>query len=507
MSGPAVPVLVVGAGPTGLVLALRLNRHGIGVRIVERADGPGETSRAIAVHARTLEGYRQLGLAEAVVARGIKMTSLHLREGGEEVARLDIGEFGEGLSPYPFILSFPQDLHERFLLEELTRVGVRVEYGTELASFVEKPDGVRATLAHRGRTEELEALWLAGCDGARSTVRHALSIEFPGGTYDQRFFVADVRATGPAADGNFNACLDERDFCLVMPVREAGTIRLIGIVPVELRERESLAFADLGPFLESRIRVHVKTVNWFSTYNLHHRVADWFRSGRAFLAGDAGHIHSPAGGQGMNTGIGDAVNLAWKLAHVIQGRARPSLLESYEPERIAFARLLVQTTDTAFSALVDPSLAARLFRTHVVPTLMPFLLGFSAVRRMAFRTVSQVRVNYRGGPLASGVAGGVQGGDRLPWVPQGTGDNFEPLATLAWHVQTYGGPPASFAAALAARGLPLHRFPHGTLAEEAGIPAGAAFLVRPDGYVAVAQGRPDADEISTFLDASVAPAR
>ena len=191
-----------------------------------------------------------------------------------------------------------------------------------------------------------------------------------------------------------------------------------------------------------RLGIAVNRVNWFSTYRVHHRVADRFRRGRVFLLGDAAHVHSPVGGQGMNTGIGDAVNLSWKLAAALRG-ASPSILDSFEPERIAFARRLVASTDRAFTVATSPGGIARFMRIAVVPRLLPMLARFTAVRRYMFRTVSQTAINYRATPLSQGAAGNVQAGDRLPWVPPTgaaaeSGDNFTPLESLDWQVHVYG---------------------------------------------------------------------
>ena len=194
-------------------------------------------------------------------------------------------------------------------------------------------------------------------------------------------------------------------------------------------------------------------MNWFSTYRVHHRVADHFGRGRAFLLGDAAHIHSPSGGQGMNTGIGDAVNLAWKLAAVLQGRADTALLDTYEPERIAFARRLVATTDRAFTVVTSAGPVARRVRVDVVPRLLPAVFASSAFRRLMFRTVSQIAITYRGSSLSEGRAGRVAGGDRLPWIPA---DNFSPLASLDWQVHVYGAAAAGIRETCGRRGLALH---------------------------------------------------
>jgi 2-polyprenyl-6-methoxyphenol hydroxylase-like FAD-dependent oxidoreductase len=492
-------VLIVGAGPTGLVLACWLARLGVACRIVDRNSGPGTASRAIAVHARTLEFHRQLGIATEAVARGIRMREFRLRRGGRPVATLRLGDFGEGLSPFPFVLSLPQDEHERLLLDALGAAGVAVEWDTEVRAVADDGRHVRATLRTPAGEESVEVAWVCGCDGVHSTVREHLGVGFPGGTYEQTFYVADVRVAGAPIDGSVVACLDPRLFCLVFPIRTTGMHRLIGIVPPELGGRPALAFDDLRPVVERLARVRVESVNWFSTYHVHHRVAEHFRRGRGFLAGDAGHVHSPAGGQGMNTGIGDAVNLAWKLAHVVRGRAAPSLLDTYEPERIAFARRLVATTDTAFRFIVDGSLRGRLVRTAIVPRLAPLALRLPFARRLAFRTVSQIGIEYRESPLSQGVAGRVHGGDRLPWVEPD--DNFAPLAALDWQAHVYGAATEAVRAALGARAIALHAFPWSEGAAAVGFARDALYLVRPDGHVAVAAPQPDVAAIDRVASA------
>jgi len=253
------------------------------------------------------------------------------------------------------------------------------------------------------------------------------------------------------------------------------------------------------------LQIDVEQVNWFSTYHVHHRVANRFRSGRAFLLGDAAHIHSPVGGQGMNTGIGDAVNLAWKLAAVLHRRAEDRILDSYEPERMAFAQRLVATTDQAFTGITSSTMTARALRLHVLPFVLPALLALKAFRRVAFRTVSQTVVNYRGSPLSEGRAGGVHGGDRLPWVnldPSRRGaDNFAPLTSLKWQVHIYGSAVQEIRALCAARHLALHEFAWQPVMERARLHRDGLYLVRPDGYVALAAPAQSAIALSAYLDA------
>lgn len=497
-------VLVVGAGPTGLVLAIALARQGIPLRIVDKNPGPGLASRAMALQARTLELYDQLGFADEVIARGIPMKTLHLRKGTEEVARLRLADIGADLSPYPYALCFAQDEHERYLVGKLASLGVAVEWGTELVALAQDDAGVRATLRRRGEDgvespgETCAVDYLCGCDGAHSRVRQLLGIDFPGDTYEQPFYVADVRVDGLAEDDLF-VSVGADTLALMLPVRGSGTKRFIGNVPHALAGKADLSFADVQPHAEALLGVHATELLWFSAYRVHHRVATGFGEGRVFIAGDAGHVHSPAGGQGMNTGIGDAYNLAWKLAQVLRGEMPASLLQSYEPERIAFARKLVETTDRAFQAVVGTSWAGQFVRTVLLPVVMPAATDFALVRRMLFRTVSQIRINYRDGVLSEGAAGDVHAGDRLPWVPMGGGSNFTPLRARDWRLQVHGTVGAALAERAMRLHLPLDAWAWSDAAERAGMARDAAYLVRPDGHVAWASPEQDAAGLEAYL--------
>lgn len=222
-------------------------------------------------------------------------------------------------------------------------------------------------------------------------------------------------------------------------------------------------------------------MSWLSTY----RVAEHFRKGRAFLLGDAAHIHSPAGGQGMNTGIGDAINLAWKLAAVLANRAPDTLLDSYEAERIGFARRLVATTDRVFSFVTADGPFADIVRTRVAPIVIPKIAQYQLAREFIFRTVSQISLNYRGDPLSIGSAGHVHGGDRLPGAPIGGSDNFASLATMNWQIHVYGTAKAELTAWCAGHDVPLHVFDWESKHGAAGLARDALYLLRPDTYVAL----------------------
>jgi len=497
-------VLIVGAGPTGLVLALWLTRLGVRVRIVDKTTEPGTTSRALALQARTLELYRQIGLADAVIEAGRRIEAVNLWVAGKQAAHAVFGNMGTGLSPFPYALIYPQDEHELLLVDRLAEAGIEVERRTELLGF-EDTDG--RVLAHLrgpdGVQEAYVAAYIAGCDGAHSTVRETLKIGFPGGTYAHLFYVADVEARGAAINGEVHVGLDTTDFLAVFPMKDEGHVRLIGTVQEDAEhQHDNLSWTDVSQRVMEWMRIDVARVNWFSTYRVHHRVADRFRKGRVFLLGDAAHIHSPVGGQGMNTGIGDAVNLAWKLAAVLHGRAGSALLDSYEPERIAFARRLVATTDQAFTGVTSRGPIARLIRLRIVPLLVPTLFALTVVRRFMFRTVSQTVVNYRGSSLSDGRAGLVHGGDRLPWVEKNLNgaDNFTPLTSLDWQVHVYGDAVPAIRALCKVRKLSLHVFPWRPEMDRTGLQRNAVYLVRPDGYVALADPNGSAAVLTSYLD-------
>lgn len=504
----ATEVLVVGAGPTGLVLALWLTRIGVGVRIIDRTAGPGTTSRALAVQARTLELYRQLDLSDAVVAQGHKVPAVNLWVKGAPAARIDLADAGAGMTRYPFVEIFPQDEHERLLVARLRAFGVEVERQTELVRWTDSGTGIAAVLRKAdGGEETCTASYIAGCDGAGSTLRKGLGIGFPGGTYHDIYYVADIEASGPAINGELHVDLDEADFLGVFPLAGHNRARLVGAVSSAHRDKDArLTFADIDSRVVNQLKIDIVRVNWFSTYHVHHRVAEHFRKGRAFLLGDAAHIHSPVGGQGMNTGILDAINLAWKLAAVLAGRAGDDLLDSYEAERIGFARRLVATTDRAFSFVTADGRVASVVRTRIAPEVMSGVFAFAAARAAMFRTVSQITLGYRGMALSAGKAGKVAGGDRLPWFAIGESDNHEPLAGIVWQVHVYGAASDGLATWCRDHHLPLHVFAWQDACARAGLARDALYLIRPDSYVALAEPSGDPRMVERyFADRKIRP--
>lgn len=487
-------VLVVGAGPSGLVLALWLTRQGVRVRIIDKSEIIPSTSRALAIHARTVELYRQLDLADTLLENGFSMRNTNVWSEGVHRSQIALGEGGKDLTPYPFIHICSQDRHEKLLEEKLNALGVSVERQRELVDCTQHESGVTARWkildSDEDKEEVIEAAFVSGCDGSHSTVRHSSGIEFAGAMYDQQFFVADIKGSGPTINGEANLAICQSEITLTFPFDDGHSIRLTGAVGDEImakQEKSELTLDDVAGHTIKTMNLQVDQVNWLTVYRIHHRVAEVFRKDRVFLVGDAAHIHSPVGGQGMNTGIGDAINLAWKLATVLRGHANMAFLDSYQAERQAFAQTLVQTTDRSFNVIASKSYVSGFVRSWFVPYIVPILARFDMFRCRAFSGMSQILLNYREGSLSAGSAGSVQGGDRVPWAPVEGCDNYDSLRGVTWQVHVYGSVSEALGEWCRAKDVPLHVFPWHQKYQAVGLGQDAAYLIRPDSYIAVAE--------------------
>lgn len=510
-------VLIVGAGPTGLMLANQLARRGVRVQIIDRHSGPAQQSRAMAVQARTMEIYSKLGIAGQALALGQTGTGANLWAEGRWTARIPLGDIGQNQSPFPYVLILGQDDNERIMGKHLLDQGIAVQWNTELVGFEQQSDFVTATLKTAdGTTRQITAGYMAGCDGARSAVRELSGISFPGAPYEHVFFVADTVATGPMRPGELNVYLWRDGFHLLFPMRGQDHWRIVGMLPRQLRDRENLSFDDVIPAIRSEAgaALDFKSCSWFSTYRIHHRCAEKFRDRRSFLLGDAAHIHSPAGGQGMNTGLQDAYNLGWKLALVVQGRAHPALLDSYEQERLPVAQRLLATTDRLFMLLVSDGWFAKMFRTNVVPRLIGFAMTIQRIRTLAFRTISQIGIRYRHSPLSvtlPGLAAGAPcGGDRFPWLKlrlegnSAPADLYQQLADTRFNLLVIGQPAPADGLLATGDLLYIHMVNNdavnATELARANITGPAFYLLRPDGHVALAGGQLDTPAVSRYLN-------
>ena len=325
---------------------------------------------------------------------------------------------GNGLTPYPYLFMYPQNKNERTLLAELTKNAVPVYWDTTLTSFTQNNAAVEAIITANGAAIKITADYLIGADGTHSAVRHILGIHFNGDTSTQLFYLADV-----VTDKNedyIDLHLGDDGFLSLLPKPEKNSYRIVGSLPAKLKDAVDITIDDILPLVQ-KIKgsaISVKEVNWITTYRLSHRMADKFSAGRCFLIGDAAHIHSPLGGQGMNTGLQDAYNLAWKLAGVVTGKLYPRILKSYANERIPVARKLLRTTDRAFNVLMSRSWASRLFKKLVLPGALSFAQKNDKFKLGFFRQISQIGINYRHSPinLHLSQATHIKAGDRLPYL-------------------------------------------------------------------------------------------
>jgi len=510
-------VLIVGAGPTGLMLACQLARRGVRPLIIDRHAGPAQQTRALGVQARTLEIYQKLGIAQQAVALGKPATGANLWAEGRRTGRVPLGDAGASLSPFPYILILGQDDNERLLGEQLAKMGVEVQWNTELVALKQGPHDAIATLRSPDGSSKslLTARWVAGCDGARSSVRTLNGIDFPGAPYEHVFYVADVVAHGPMVADEVNVYLWQDGFHLFFPMRGEHHWRIVGILPPALRDRDDIEFEDVAPSVrdEAGQALAVERCSWFSTYRIHHRHAARFRAGRSFVLGDAAHVHSPVGAQGMNTGLQDATNLAWKLAAVIRDGVDEALLDTYEDERLPIARRLLATTDQAFRVVVTDNRVAGLLRTEVIARMAAFAMRRPRVQALAFRTVSQIGIHYRESELSRSTNGlpnsAPRAGDRFPWlrVSLAAGasavDLFEKLDDTRWQLLVIGQPAPAAQELAPDGGLEVH-----TIADDeanqaalarARLPAPSFYLLRPDGYIGLCGARLDAVAIARYL--------
>jgi 2-polyprenyl-6-methoxyphenol hydroxylase-like FAD-dependent oxidoreductase len=397
--------------------------------------------------------------------------------------------------------------------EKLRDIGGAVQWNTELVALAQEADRVVATLKHAdGTRRRLAAKWVAGCDGAHSAVRELNGITFPGAPYEHIFFVADTEVTGPMVPDEVNAYVWKMGFHLLFPMRGRDHWRVVGIVPPELRGRDDLAFDAVVPSVRAAVGddLSFKSCSWFSTYRIHHRAAARFRAGRCFVLGDAAHIHSPVGAQGMNTGLQDAYNLAWKLALVVKGRAGAALLNSYEEERIPVARRLLNTTDRAFKLIVSDSWLAGMLRVKVLARVVAFAMARKSIQAFAFRTISQTGIHYRDVHLSQNLGAASRdaprAGDRFPWMKlDADGRALDTLALddTKFNLLVVGqnAPSADVIGCgdlLAVHTVPTNASNDRELAR-CRVPHPSFYLLRPDGHVGLSGGCLEVAAIGRYM--------
>ena len=436
-------VIIIGAGPTGLSLAVQLLRYHIDFVILEKNEKTTIFSKALVVQARTLEIFQEIGLADKALAKGRITTGLNIFHKGRRKAAINLSGLGKGLSPFPFALSLDQSETEKLLAEVLSNNNKDILWNSEFIKLEQNEEKVTAFYNdEHGQERSVEGLYLVGCDGAGSPVRHQLELSFKGDTVPKIFYVADVKLESPVINKNqLFFFLLKKGFVLFFPMEGDGHYRVVGILPGKETDNET-AFNDVEKSLtaEMSIPINFEELRWFSTYRVHSRKADSFSKGRCFIAGDAAHIHTPAGGQGMNTGIQDAYNLAWKLAFVIRGKLNPALLETYDSEREENAKHLLKTTDRMFDIMAGPGIFWNFIRLHIFPGIVWLVSKTSLLSRKIFPLISQTGISYRNSALTvKSSVGSVKAGDRMPFFifPDGKGI-FDYLSQPVFKILFFG---------------------------------------------------------------------
>jgi 2-polyprenyl-6-methoxyphenol hydroxylase-like FAD-dependent oxidoreductase len=492
-------VVIVGAGPVGLVAACELARRGVTFRIVDKLEAPTDESRAIAVHARSCDMLDRMGVLDDLLATGVKSTGMNMFAGRKKMFRVPLESVD---SPFPYTLVTPQTETERVLTEHLTALGVTVDRGLTLTGLSQDDDVVHLTLQRvDGTTERVDTQWVIGTDGGHSSVRHLVGTKLQGSFKGERFILGDVEVEPHFDNTNMYTYFSPDGPVVTLPMR-GGRVRFLAQIhdapgtPLNLNPAKE----ELQKTVDERIGgITITTPHWLTCFEIHHGQVPAYRWGRVFLAGDAAHIHSPAGGQGMNTGMQDAFNLCWKLAMVIKGDAGDALLDSYHAERHPVGKAVIDFTSllTKIGTLKGVARIARNAIVRVVGNIRP------AVRMMA-SNVEETNIAYKGSPAVSSSGSRhakVTAGSHIPHVND---DELEKRLSAAWAPSHTGhvvltitagkpvpaaGPAGQLQVLVAADDTPVGGYdsviadPDGVIAGRYALRDGGRVVVRPDGYI------------------------
>jgi 2-polyprenyl-6-methoxyphenol hydroxylase-like FAD-dependent oxidoreductase len=546
-------VLIVGSGPTGLMAATLLARCGVRVRIVDKTEQQAHESRAFGVQAKSLELMLNIGLAEEFLNRGVIAAGAQVFLDGKQVSELNFDDIGRPDTPYSFLLMVPQWDIEAILVDDLTRQGIEVEHGVEVIGFAQNEEGVIARARGKaGGSFEINAAYLIGADGAHSIVRKTLGLTYEGDAYPQGFLLADCKIDWSLDYDHMKLFLHGRHFAVYLPLKGKDVCRVIAMMdeppaaatpgsreaeatsaePISLEEVQTAFRQAYGPAVTLRDAV------WTTRYRIHHRGVNKYRDRRVFVAGDAAHIHSPAGGQGMNTGLQDAANLAWKLAAVLRGGAPESLLDTYHSERWPVGQKVLEFTDRVFSTMTAQSGWIASIRNMLLPLFGAVITRSGTARSRAFHFISQLGIRYeestfvKDGSYSRAASAWREGPSAGRRAPNGqiarNCDVFSLIKGYRWHVLALSRKPLSreeiesLATELAALprsigvALETHIVAHSLLGRDArivqaesnqafeayGVSAEtprALYFIRPDGYVAFRSNGLDFTALRDFM--------
>ncbi|HEV3251859.1 MAG TPA: FAD-dependent monooxygenase [Puia sp.] len=508
-------IIISGAGPTGLMLACQLARQGANFLILDKKTGITNESRALVVQARSMEIYQQMGLSEEVEREGEKSLGINFYRNGKRSGAVVLGNLGEGLSPFPYVMVYEQNKNESLLYRDLQSKGKEVKWDSEITFMEENNSGYSITIKQSTEGEKKYACkYLVACDGSKSRVREFSGMPFQGGSYENVFYVADTHVKANIAPYMLSFFLTKESLCMFFPMQGKDRFRVLGILPKEYYHRDNIHFEEVEKNTKAQVKMQIQfyDTQWYSTYKLHHKKVIHFNQGNIFFAGDAAHVHSPAGGQGMNTGLQDAYNLAWKLSLVSKGHAGNALLNSYHEERNPIAEDLLKSTDRLFGYMIKGEFFYAFVRQFLLPLALPLVARYASLRKQLFLLVSQTAIHYMRSSLSKGKAGSIRAGRRFP--PIILFENAEEISAYdlikresktPFLIIVYKLPAGEFLEIdkdlFRIIEIPVNSANEQTL-KGAGFPESFFAMVRPDNYIGYISKKPEMNEFNQFMKTS-----
>jgi len=516
-------VLVVGAGPSGLMMACQLAIHQVPFRIIDKNEFPSQNSGALIIQARSLEIFEQMGIAGEAIKSGIIANKVNVLYNGRKIAGTNIKDIGSSLSRFPFLLMLEQSETEALFLKFINESGHTVERGIRFKSFLQEKEGVTSVVIMLdGSEQSIKAKYLIAADGANSTIRNFLNIPFTGKTYPKPLFILDCKPKTDLNPGEIYFAFSRNSTAGFFPL-QGSRWRIDSNLPKESGRLETVPFDHIEKNFQlwTKLNVELHGYEWFSVSHSHQKYAGSIRIQNCFLIGDAAHVNTPVGAQGMNTGLQDASNLAWKLALVIRQKAKPELLDSYSAERSGISKGFARYADVVFRLVTSENIAVVFFRFFIVKVLLKFFLPFiekrSAFRRMFFKSISQIGIHYSESSLSHHASFGnfpshtPKPGERLPYIlyiedgkesnihEKVKGPNFHLfICTKSASLDKITMVAEKYKAIVSTVTIP---YSSGTkhLYKRLGIKKSGFYLIRPDMYIAYRSCKPETEHFYNYL--------